>query len=54
MHEGQINEQGTLNGFARVIYDTEDYYIGWYKDNMRHGYGKYAFSHECSLQEGLF
>jgi hypothetical protein len=32
-----------LNGFARVIFETGDYYKGEWKNHKRHGYGKYVF-----------
>ena len=29
-----------MNGFVRVIYSDGSYFIGFYKDHIRHGKGK--------------
>ena len=36
--------ENLINGFARVIYKTENYYTGQYKDGKRHGKGKYVYT----------
>ena len=31
---------GNMNGFGRGIFDNGFCYMGWLKDNARHGFGK--------------
>jgi hypothetical protein len=33
-----------LNGYVRLIYVNKNYYIGWYKDHKRHGYGEFYYA----------
>ena len=39
--EGQF-DKNRLCGFARVIWGSGAYYIGWWRRNEMHGYGKYV------------
>ena len=36
------------------MYKNGAYYIGWYKNVERHGYGKYVYAFDGKIEEGLF
>ena len=44
---------GKLNGFGRICYQHGDYYIGMYKNYLRHGHGKLVRANG-QVQEGQF
>ena len=42
----QLKEGYTYNsvGFKRIIFESGAYYVGWMKDEMLNGYGKYTYA----------
>ena len=51
--EGQY-ENGNMNGFGRVIESDGSYYVGFYKDDMKHGKGKLYNSDGAFEKDGLW
>jgi hypothetical protein len=39
-----------LDGFARVIYDNQDYFEGEFKENKKTGFGKVFYSNGISYE----
>jgi hypothetical protein len=33
-----------MHGFCRFIFDDGNYYVGFYENNKKHGYGEYFYS----------
>ena len=52
IYEGQT-VNGLLNGFGRAIVNTGTHYIGYFKNNVAHGYGKLCMPNGYK-EEGLF
>jgi len=52
MYDGQF-VQGKMCGFGRLIDNAGTYYTGWFKYDMRHGYGIY-FDPAGDMQDGYF
>ena len=50
--EGQFYKD-KVNGFGRVIYATGAYYIGWMRNNEKHGFGKYVLA-DGTVKEGTY
>ena len=51
--EGQF-ENDIMNGFGRVIQTDGSYYVGFYKDDLKHGKGKLYNSNGTLEKDGLW
>jgi hypothetical protein len=51
IYEGQYIED-EWNGYGRRIIANGDYYIGFWKDGMRNGHGKYVYNRDHKVEEG--
>ena len=43
--------KGKLNGYGRAISEEGDYYVGEWKDFVKHGYGTYV-KRDGTMEEG--
>ena len=44
---------GVANGYGRQIYPSGTYYIGFFKDGLRHGKGRCVYQHG-TVKAGLW
>ena len=60
IYEGEYLEN-EWNGFGRRIISNGDYYVGYWKDGMRHGWGYYVYNsaknthrvHQAHLRDNI-
>ena len=49
-----MEKNNKANGWGRMISEEGDYYVGWFKDDKRCGYGKYVNATSGKIEEGLW
>ena len=52
VYEGE-HKNGERTGFGRLVANDGETYIGYWKDGLKHGQGKYTFA-KGQVQEGIW